>query len=312
LIFGKKDHGLARENQIIRVLFITLVLNILVAAIKMGAGKAFNFLSLTSSGLESLFDGSANILALISISLASKPADRDHNFGHQKYETLGSFLIAALLVFSAIELGGDVFEILKDEKIRPKFGIIPIASILFSMGVSLFVTKYESKRGEELNSSLLLADSHHTFGDFIISFGVLFSMVATYFGYYLLDKLVAGLICIYLVFLALKIVKTNLPDLLDASPLINDQHIAEAAKVEGVYDIHSFRARGNRHTLYVDFHLHLDPELSLIEAHKIGKRVEQKMREALMDYCEVADILVHIEPYTEEHKKVETIIFEGN
>ncbi len=290
-----------REKQIKKVLIYTFLLNIFVAAIKIYAGKSFNYLSLTSSGLESLFDGSANILALISISLAARPADKGHQFGHYKYESLGSFLIAALLIVSAFQINGDIREYLAGNAPKSEFNILAVIAILVSMAVSLFVSYYERKRGKELASSILLADAEHTLGDFIISFGVLASIICSYFGLLWPDLVIGILVSVYLFYLAFKIVKTNLPDLLDASPQIKEELIKNVESLDNVHDIHRFRVRGNSHWMQIDFHLHLSPNLSLIEAHKIGHEAEELLRSLLSDYCKDVDILVHIEPFDESH-----------
>lgn len=296
-----------RENKVKKVLYITFFLNILVAIIKIVVGHNHHYLSLTSSGLESLFDGTSNILGLISIYFASQPADKDHNYGHQKYENIGGLVISVLLLYSSIQIAGDVYSYFQGDYHKPIFGSIPIIAIVFSMGVSLFVSKYEKKKGEELNSIILKADSEHTFGDFIISFGVLISIFTSKLGYILPDLIFGGLISFYLFFLALKIFRQNLPDLLDASPILDLDFVSLLTEFPDVVDMHKFRARGNQNHLYVDFHLHLDEHLSLKEAHCIGTKVEEKVKIFLKSYSEILDVTVHIEPYDESHKKGKSV-----
>ncbi|OUR97881.1 hypothetical protein A9Q84_06705 [Halobacteriovorax marinus] len=285
-----------REAQIRKVLFITMGLNWFVAIIKIAAGVQYSYLSLKSSGIESLFDGGANILALISITLASKPADKGHNFGHHKFETLGSIIIGIVLIFSAVQVSLEWQEVRTGSGEHAVFGIVPLLSIIISMIVSFFVSWYEGKKGRELNSSLLKADADHTFGDFIISFGVLLSIILSYFGFLFPDIIFGGVVCVYLFYLAFKIFKTNIPEMLDASPVVEEPLIKSVENIEFVYDIHRFRARGNMNYMQVDFHLHLEPTLSLIKAHEVGKIVEAKMRELLKEYSNEVDILIHIEP----------------
>ena len=297
-----KEKFSKREKEIKKVLLITLFLNLFVAFIKILAGKKFNFLSLSTSGLESIFDGSSNILALISIFLAYRPADKGHSFGHYKYETLGSFVIAILLIFSAFQVNIDFNSIWEKREIRQSFSMIPIFTILISMAVSLFVTLYESRKSKELGSAILEADAEHTMGDFIISFGVLSSIILSYFGYRWPDVIIGALIAVYLFYLAFKIFRENLPNLLDASPDIQINLIKSIEEIDEVRDIHRFRARGNKSFMYIDFHLHLEPTLSLVAAHKIGHRAEEKLRDLLKNESKVIDILVHIEPFDENHK----------
>lgn len=289
-----------REKEIRKVLLITLVLNWIVALLKFIVGIQFGYLSLKSSGIESFFDGGANILALISITLASRPADDDHNYGHHKYETLGSIVIGLTLTYSAIQVAMDWTDLRLGGGSHARFGIIPVASIIFSMIISYFVSWYEGKKGRELNSSLLLADASHTYGDFIISFGVLFSIILSYFGFLWPDVVFGGFICLYLFYLAFKIFKSNLPEMLDASPVIEKELISSVEDIEHVYDIHNFRARGNQNFMQVDFHLHLEPTLSLVQAHAVGKKVEIEMRNILNKFSADIDIIYHIEPY-EDH-----------
>ena len=291
-----------REKEIKFVLIVTLFLNIVSAGIKYFVGQKYLFLSLSSSGVESLFDGSANILALISIHIASQPADEDHPYGHQKFETLGSLFLAGLLILSAIGMSKQAYDFYNNGVTQKVFSYYPFIAILVSMGISLFVSKYEKKKGNELNSPLLLADANHTYGDFIISFAVLISLVTGYMGYYLIDVFTSALIGIYLTVLAFKIFKQNFPDLVDTSPVIPISLINQIESIPKVVDIHNFRSRGNSNWMHVDFHLHLDAELSLREAHSVGKKAEEMMRELLTNFTHQLDVTVHIEPYDENHK----------
>lgn len=294
----------SREKQIKLVLKITLVLNLVSAIMKIFVGQKFHFLSLSSSGVESLFDGSSNVLALFSIHFASQPPDEDHPYGHQKFETLGSLVLAGLLLVSAIGMGGLALDHYQGKITSHEFSIIPILTIIASMGISLFVSRYESKQGRELNSSILLADSDHTFGDFIISFGVLISIICGYFGIVVVDLVASIFVGFYLIVLSFKIFKQNIPHLMDSSPVIPMDLVKKVEEIPHVKDIHNFRSRGNSNWLHVDFHMHLTADLSFIEAHKVGKIAELKMKELLQDYAHNLDITVHIEPDDEEHKNI--------
>lgn len=288
-----------REAEIKKVLWVTLGLNLLVAFLKIATGYSFGLLGLSSSGYESLFDGSANILALVSIALASRPPDADHHFGHHKHETLGSLIISGLILFSAVKIGIDVYvRIHSSQEQIPPLGnsLIPLIMMSFSMMTSFFVSRYEGRKGRELSSSILLADAGHTMGDFVVSGFVIVSIVLYQLGIYWVDWGCASLVCLYMVYLGLKIAKTNIDELLDTSPVIDLELIAEIEKIENIQDIHRFRARGNSHWMQVDFHIHLDPDLSLIKAHQIGKLAEGRVRELLSAYANEIDILVHIEP----------------
>lgn len=290
-----------REKQISFVLAVTLVLNIVSASLKLWAGEVFHFFALTSSGVESLFDGSSNVLALVSIFIAAKPADEKHHYGHYKYETVASLLIAVLLLFSSYEMGKEVFKRLSSGSVKEvDFPLVPLITLGISMSISFFVSWYEGRKGKEYDSPILIADAHHTMGDFLISFAVAASMLFTYWGIEWMDGVVGALICAYLIFLALKILKMNINELVDATPLIKDKEIFLQVKdLEYVYDIHEIRARGSSRILYVDFHLLMNDDLPLKEAHAIAHNAEDMIKEDLKDVAREIDITIHIEPFRE-------------
>ena len=292
---------LFREKEIKKVLLIVFSLHLLIAALKVTVGFQFHYVSLVSSGLDSLFDCASNFLALISIYFAFKPADPGHNYGHYKFETLGSLSIGVLILFSGIQFLLSLSIFGNQPLESPIFGIFPLASVFISTIVSFFISKYEGKKGKELGSSILISDSTHTYGDFVIGLGVLFSLICSYFKVFWVDILVGGSICLYLFVLGITILKKNLPELLDGSPIIEGELIKKVEEIEHIKDIHRFRARGNQNCMFVDFHLLLDEDLSLKEAHKIGHDAESMIKALLERYARKIDVTVHVEPYEENH-----------
>ena len=204
-------------------------------------------------------------------------------------------------------MGGQALDFYKNTMEVKTFSIIPFIAIIVSMGISLFVSRYEKKRGEELNSSILKADADHTFGDFIISFAVLISIACGYYGFHSVDMLTSAIVGFYLIILAFRIFKQNIPDLVDSSPVIPMDLVKKVEEIPNIVDIHNFRSRGNSNWMHVDFHLHLNSELSLKEAHVAGKKAEQLIRDLLKEYSHNLDVTVHIEPDDEDHKSVNFI-----
>ncbi len=300
------DHYLKEnERQIKRVLWIELGVNVFLAVIKLFVGQKYHFLSVTTSGLDSLFDSSSNILGFIAISLAYRPPSISHPYGRYKYETLGSLLIAGLLIFTSIQIGMQLFEYFGEVPKRGEFGIIPVVTISISIIASFLISRWEKRKGEELNSSLLVADSEHTRGDFIIGIGTLISIICAKFGLWWPDFLVGSLICLFIFYIAIRIVRENLGYLMDASPKIEKDLVKRVEEIPEVLDIHRFRPRGNQNAMFIDFHLLLTPTLSLLEAHEVGHKAEEKIKFLLKDYSQKVDVTVHIEPFEEDHRDPE-------
>jgi cation diffusion facilitator family transporter len=291
-----------REKDIKKVLLDILWINLFVAGLKMYLGYKFRYLSVASSALDSFFDSSSNILGLITITYAYKGADDKHHYGRYKYETLGSLLIAGFLIFSSVQMGVGLFDYLANKQNRGVFSIIPILGILLSIVINYFVAVYEKKKGTELSSSLLLADAQHTRGDFIMGFGVLSSILLSKFGLWMVDFGVGVIITLYVFYLAIRIVMDNIPHLLDTSPKIEKELFKSVETIPEIKNIHKFRARGNQNCMFVDFHLLLTNTLSLREAHEIGHKAEDLIRNLLKGYAHKVDVTVHIEPYEKHHK----------
>jgi cation diffusion facilitator family transporter len=291
-----------REKDIKKVLLDILWINLFVAGLKMYLGYKFRYLSVASSALDSFFDSSSNILGLITITYAYKGADDKHHYGRYKYETLGSLLIAGFLIFSSVQMGVGLFDYLANKQNRGVFSIIPILGILLSIIINYFVAIYEKKKGTELSSSLLLADAQHTRGDFIMGFGVLSSILLSKFGFWMVDFGVGVIITLYVFYLAIRIVMDNIPHLLDTSPKIEKELFKSVETIPEIKNIHKFRARGNQNCMFVDFHLLLTNTLSLREAHEIGHKAEDLIRNLLKGYAHKVDVTVHIEPYEKHHK----------
>jgi cation diffusion facilitator family transporter len=291
-----------REKDIKKVLLDILWINLFVAGLKMYLGYKFRYLSVASSALDSFFDSSSNILGLITITYAYKGADDKHHYGRYKYETLGSLLIAGFLIFSSIQMGVGLFDYLGNKQNRGVFSIIPILGILLSIVINYFVAVYEKKKGTQLSSSLLLADAQHTRGDFIMGFGVLSSILLSKFGFWMVDFGVGVIITLYVFYLAIRIVMDNIPHLLDTSPKIEKELFKSVETIPEIKNIHKFRARGNQNCMFVDFHLLLTNTLSLREAHEIGHKAEDLIRNLLKGYAQKVDVTVHIEPYEKHHK----------
>ena len=107
-------HSADRTRAVRRVLWWVLALNVAVAAAKLGYGMLIDSISVTADGFHSLFDGTSNIIGLIGLGLAARPADKSHPYGHGKYETFASAAIGALLLFAAWRVGSSAVARLQD------------------------------------------------------------------------------------------------------------------------------------------------------------------------------------------------------
>lgn len=289
--------GRARLKEIRKVLWITLLLNLLVAGAKWGYGNATQTLSMVADGFHSLLDGTSNIVGLIALGFAAKPADAGHPYGHRKIEALAAMAISALLFLSCYEIFTNAWE-------RWSLGVHPQVTpwsfviMLGTMVINFSVSRYEHRKGEEYGSQILHADSAHTASDVWASLSVIVALIGVLFKIPHIDIIAASLIAIFVGYSGYKIVVDSLDTLLDHSQLDPKEVITIAQAVPGVLHCHDIRTRGHASSIYMDLNIHLDPKLTLEAAHDLTHQVIAKIKEK---FPQVVDVVVHTEPATPDH-----------
>lgn len=284
-----------------RILIIIFVLNLLVALAKGGWGLYTGSLSMTSDGLHSLFDASSNIIGLVGILLASRPPDREHPYGHSKFETFSSLGIAVLLFASCIQ----IIIAATDRFLHPTVPDVTEISFII-MGVTLAInvgiSAYEYSIGKKLKSSILVADSMHTRSDVYASIGVIVGLAAVKMGYPMADPIIALLITGLIILTGFEIIKDSSKILLDKALIEENVILKLAVSVPGVCNCHCIRTRGVPGQMYVDLHVCLDSSLSFEMAHKVSEEVENLIKASIEG---VEDVVVHVEPDGYNEQKVD-------
>ncbi|KKG10852.1 cation transporter [Methanosarcina sp. 2.H.A.1B.4] len=281
-----------RFKKVQQVLVLVLFLNLAVAFAKIIYGTLTGTLSMTADGYHSLFDGVSNIVGLVGIFIASRPPDREHPYGHQKYETVASIFIAVLLLF----VGFEIFQNALDRfLVRSTPGVTALSFIIMlgTMGVNYLVTRYEHGQGVALSSSVLIADSMHTKSDIYVSFSVIVSLVAIRSGFPLLDPVIALLISFLIFRAGFRIMKESSKVLLDMSRLEEEEICNLVLGIEGVLGCHKIRTRGGMGDIRIDMHVLVWSDMPLEDAHLIAHRVSKMLK---VEYKDVTDVVVHLEP----------------
>ena len=281
-----------RFNKVRKILIIILLLNLFVAISKIAYGLISSTLSMQADGYHSLFDGVSNIIGIIGIQIASKPPDKNHPYGHQKYETMASIAIATLLLFVG-------FEILQSSIDRFTTGAQPdVTSMSFivmvtTIGINLLVTTYEHRKGVQLNSEILIADSMHTKSDIYVSLSVILGLIAAKAGYPIIDPLIALVIAIVIVRAGILIIRQSSYTLCDVSRIDDEAICCIVEAMEGVIECHRIRTRGGANDIHIDLHVKVHPDMHTDKAHALAHDVEKRLKD---NFDGVTDVVVHIEP----------------
>ena len=283
----------ATSAPIKRVLWVALLGNLVVALAKTIYGFITGTLSMIADGLHSFVDATGSIVALISVSIAYKPSDSDHHYGHHKFETIAALGIGAFIGLTSWEvLRGAIHRFSGDY--HPSYYPTGIYIVIATMCVNLGLSFYEHRKGKKHNSQILIADSFHTASDFLTSLAVLISLIGIRQGVFIIDPIVSVVIAAYLAWIAFKVVKDNILDLSDAAFIDTDQIKRICKSAPGVISCHQVRTRGRQGMAFVDLHIQVSPDMDTTTSHSVVHDVEERIKREVPG---IRDILIHTEPY---------------
>lgn len=285
--------ALSKYQKITRILVIILILNLTVTFLKILFGLLFNINSLTADGYHSFTDSISNVLGIIGIKLSSKPADKTHPYGYQKFETVSGFAIGFLLLWMVINIISKAIGCLLNPR---AFSVTPatLVTLVITIFINGFVAFYEHRMGRKLGSDVLISDSYHTRSDIFISIGVLVSLILIKSGLpVFIDPLVSIVIAVFIFLSCLKIFKMTICVLVDKT-VVNEVDIKKIVEAEPeVLNVHKIRSRGRLEHIYIDLHIITEPELSVYKAHELSHRLENILQERLNKKVE---LFAHFEP----------------
>jgi cation diffusion facilitator family transporter len=281
-----------RYTRVVRVLNQVLVLNLAVAIAKIGLGTYTGAVSILSDGFHSLTDSASNVVALVGVSVARRPPDADHPYGHRKYETMASVGILVFLVLVLVEVlsaAWDRFLHGGTPKVFPEgIGVMGVTLV-----VNLFVVSYERRAGERLKSEILLADAKHTRSDVLTTGAVIGALLGVWWGFPWLDPLAALLVAGFIGHACWEIAKEASRILSDQIVIAEEQVRAVVATVPEVLGCEKIRTRGSADYAFLDLHLWLDGETALRHAHSTSHVVKDLL---MTRFPQLADVVIHIEP----------------
>jgi len=275
-----------------RILILILALNWIVALAKIIYGYFSRCQSMAADGFHSLSDGASNIVGIIGIYFACQPEDRDHPYGHKKYETFFSLGIALLLFLVCAGLIHQSFERLNNP-IHPRIDTKGFVIMIVTLALNLWVMRYESKKGRELHSDILISDALHTRADIFTSLSVIIAMVVIRAGYPILDPIATILIALFIAYSAYEIVQEGSGVLCDMA-IVDTKRIEDIVLgVEQVKACHKIRTRGRPDDIHVDLHVQVSGAMHLESAHRISYEIEEAIKKGIPG---VTDVVVHMEP----------------
>lgn len=250
--------------------------------------------ALLASFADSALDLFASITAFFAVRYAAEPADKEHRFGHGKAESFSSLFQALLVAISAALVAREaVGRLLNPQQITHEN--IALGVMLGSIIVTFGLVWLQGRAIKKSGSIAVKGDQAHYKADLLANVSVIIGIgLATYGGFAPADALIGLGIALWLVFTAWDVAKGALDQMMDRELPDGERQLIRqtAIGVDGVHSIHELRTRASGVYVHIQFHLDLDPHMTLVEAHKIIVEVER----ALLKTWPAADILIHPDP----------------
>ncbi|SHH94830.1 cation diffusion facilitator family transporter [Ferrimonas marina] len=285
-----------------RITWIGFWLNAALAGMKIVAGTLGNSRAVVADGIHSLTDLVSDIAVLIGVNVWSAPADEDHPYGHQRFETAVTLIIGLMMLVAALGIAWDALQIWRSGEIRDT-GLIALAAAITSLVVKEALFRWTLREGRRLGSSAVVANAWHHRSDAISSLPAAMAVIGAMLlpGMGWIDLVGAGIIALFLLHAAIKICLPAFNEFLDRGA--DAETLAElkdlALQVEGVHGIHRLRTRYHG-GLMIDLHLTVDGRLSVLEGHAIADAVEHTL---LQQGPNVREVLIHVDPCEQSQRE---------
>ena len=289
------------RSQVRRVLWLTLLLNLFVMALKFTLGVVTGSLSLQADALHSVTDSVNNVLGLITNRFSSPKPDREHPYGHQKFEAVGALGIAAFLGIACFEILRTAVEriIFNTENVVTKVSAAELWLLLIVLGINIFVAFYERNIGRKINSPILIADAKHTMSDIWVTIIVIAGLVGIWQADNLnmpqlqwLDVVLAFPVALLVFHSGWEVIKENLPWLVDEMAIAPEAIHNVVMEVSGVINCHDIASRGMLgRQVFIEMHVIVDTD-DVVTAHEITEKIEQHLEKRFG----VVRVLIHVEP----------------
>lgn len=285
----------SRYEEATKVTLISILWNVILTFIKILGGILGKSNAMIADGLHSASDIISSIGVLIGNKIAKTPNDKEHNYGHEKAETLVSFLLSMLLIGVALKISLNGFNSLLhlDDVQVPTF--LPLIISVISIVIKEYQYRITIKVAKKINSPSLKADAWHHRSDALSSVAAFVGIGGSLLGFKALDPIATVVVGLFVAKVGLDIFKDAINELMDYSIDENDesQIIAIANCTDGVLNIGELRTRKHGSMAYVDLTICVNKDLTVLQGHEIANKLEISILEDLQI---VKGITVHVEP----------------
>lgn len=285
-----------------RVTWVGFWVNAALGVLKVLAGVFGRSVAMVADGVHSFSDFVTDIIVIVFVGVSRRKADDSHQYGHGKYETFATMLVAVIL--GVVGLGfmvdgvGQTWDALHGRTLeRPTW--LALGMALASIASKEWLYHYTRRAGEKIASMAVVANAWHHRSDALSSLATLAGIAGAMFlgdAWRILDPLAAIVVAVFIMIVAFQIGRPAIFELLEASlpPEEVNQMYAVIGATPGVEAFHKFASRRNGNLKIVDFHIKLDPAMTVADAHEVATDIEHRLKAR---FGRDMRVNVHLEPY---------------
>lgn len=291
-----------RMKEVYRVTIWGSIINVVLLILKFAAGILGHSAAMIADAIHSLTDFATDAVVLVCVTLGSKPVDKSHDYGHGKFETLATAVIAlALLAVGVMICYSGVMKtygamVLGETLEQP--GMVALIAAVVSIVLKEWAFRFTARVGRRCDSQAVMANAWHHRSDALSSLGTMFGIGGAIFlgpRWAVLDPLAAIVVSLFIVRASLVLIKQAVDELTDASlPEATENEIMEiAGQEEGVQEIHNLRTRRIGNSIAIDMHVRMLGSTTLFDAHQRATNIEHRLKDR---YGKGTYVNVHLEP----------------
>ena len=294
-----------REKEIFRVTVWGGIINVVLLVVKFAAGIFGHSAAMIADAVHSLTDFATDVVVLIFVHLGNKPADRDHDYGHGKYETLATAIIGTSLLAVGVLIfcsgAGKTWRVIQGEML-PSPGKVALVAAVASIVLKEWAYRFTVKVGKRCQSEAVVANAWHHRSDALSSVGTMIGVGGAILQgnrWTVLDPLASIVVSVFIVRAAWQLMMESMKELTEASLSDEDEAVIThiAASEPGVSEVHNLRTRRVGNRIAIEMHARMLGSTPLVEAHLHATAIEHRLKEHFGPDTLVS---IHLEPVKEK------------
>lgn len=294
-----------REKEIFRVTIWGGIINVVLLVVKFAAGIFGHSAAMIADAVHSLTDFATDVVVLVFVHLGNKPADRDHDYGHGKYETLATAIIGTSLLAVGVLIfcsgAGKTWRVIQGEML-PSPGKVALVAAVASIVLKEWAYRFTVKVGKRCQSEAVVANAWHHRSDALSSVGTMIGIGGAIFlgnRWTVLDPLASIVVSVFIVRAAWQLMMESMKELTEASLSDEDEAVIMhiAASEPGVSEVHNLRTRRVGNRIAIEMHARMLGSTPLVEAHLHATAIEHRLKE---HFGPDSLVSIHLEPVKEK------------